>query len=133
VTLITGTTAIATENELYAYSPLIDFSSGSSGDDRIALSFDSPNAHYLCEINASLDTSSWVANDIIAIFYRANGQIIFRAKWAVNATTIGQPQQIFPLEIILPPNTNFKAIMAFQSGTAMVGSGSVVLVGRKIG
>ena len=132
MTLITGQSAIATENELYAYSPLIDFSAGSTGEDRVALSFDSPNGHYLCEVNASLDTSSWVADDIIAIFYRANGQIIFKAKWAVNATTIGQPQQITPLEIILPPNTNFKAIMAFQSATAMVGSGSVVLVGRKI-
>ena len=132
MTLITGQSAIATENELYAYSPQIDFSAGSTGEDRVALSFDSPNGHYLCEVNASLDTSSWVADDIIAIFYRANGQIIFKAKWAVNATTIGQPQQITPLEIILPPNTNFKAIMAFQSATAMVGSGSVVLVGRKI-
>jgi len=133
VTLITGTTAIGVGKEIYAYSPLVDFSAGSSGDERIALDFTSPNGHYSCVLNVSLDTGSWAANDIIAIIFRGNGEILFKAKWGVNATTIGQPQSIYPLQVILPPNTIFKAVLAFSSATAMVGSGSVVLVGRQIG
>jgi len=133
VTLITGKTAIAVEKEIYAYSPLVDFSAGSSGDERIALDFTSPNSHYSCVLNVSLDTGSWAAADIIAIIFRGNGETLFKAKWGVNATTIGQPQSIYPLQVILPPNTIFKAVLAFSSATAMVGSGSVVLVGRQIG
>ena len=133
MTLITGTTAIAVGKEIYAYSPLVDFSAGSSGDERIALDFTSPNSHYSCVLNVSLDTGSWAAADIIAIIFRGNGETLFKAKWGVNATTIGQPQSIYPLQVILPPNTIFKAVLAFSSATAMVGSGSVVLVGRQIG
>lgn len=133
MTLITGTTAIGVGKEIYAYSPLVDFSAGSSGDERIALDFTSPNDHYSCVLNVSLDTGSWAANDIIAIIFRGNGEILFKAKWGVNATTIGQPQSIYPLQVILPPNTIFKAVLAFSSATAMVGTGSVVLVGRQIG
>jgi len=133
MTLITGTTAVGVANELYAYSPLIDFSAGSSGDERIALDFTSPNSHYSCVLNVSLDTGSWAANDIIAVIFRGNGETLFKAKWGVNATTIGQPQSIYPLQVILPPNTIFKAVLAFSSATAMVGTGSVVMVGRQIG
>jgi len=133
MTLITGTTAIGVGKEIYAYSPLVDFSAGSSGEERIALDFTSPNGHYSCVLNVSLDTGSWSAADIIAIIFRGNGETLFKAKWGVNATTIGQPQSIYPLQVILPPNTIFKAILAFSSATAMVGSGSVVLVGRQIG
>jgi len=135
VTLITGTTAVGVGNEIYAYSPLIDFAAAgfSSGDERIALDFTSPNDHYSCVLNVSLDTGSWSAADIIAIIFRGNGETLFKAKWGVNATTIGQPQSIYPLQVILPPNTIFKAVLAFSSATAMVGSGSVVLVGKQIG
>jgi len=133
MTLITGTTAIAVGKEIYAYSPLVDFSAGSSGEERVALNFTSPNSYYSCVLNVSLDTGSWSAADIIAIIFRGNGETLFKAKWGVNATTIGQPQSIYPLQVILPPNTIFKAILAFSSATAMVGSGSVVLVGRQIG
>ena len=133
MTLITGVTAIAVGEEIYAYSPLVDFSAGSSGEERVALNFTSPNSHYSCVLNVSLDTGSWAASDIIAIIFRGNGETLFKAKWGVNATTIGQPQSIYPLQVILPPNTIFKAVLAFSSATAMVGSGSVVLVGRQIG
>jgi len=131
--LQTGQGVIAVGREIYAYSPRIDFAAGSTGDERIALDFTSPNKHYSCTLNVSLDTGSWANGDIIAIIFRGNGLTLFQSKWAVNATTIGQPQSMYPLALVLPPNTTFKAVLAFSSGTGMVGSGSVVLVGRQIG
>jgi len=133
VTLITGKTAIAVGNEIYAYSQRVDFSALASGAEGIALDFTSPNDHYSCILNVSLDTGSWAADDIVAIIFRGNGENLFQAKWGVNATTVGSPQSIYPLAVILPPNTIFKAILSLSSTTAMVGSGSVILVGRKIG
>jgi len=133
VTLSTGLSAISVGKEIYAYSPRIDFSAAGTGEERVALNFVSPNQYYQCTLNVALDTGSWAADDIIAIIFRANGEVIFQAKWAINATTIGQPQSIYPLEIILPPNTTFKAVLAFSSATAMLGTGSVLLVGRKLG
>jgi len=132
MTLATGTGLTAIRREIYAYNG-VDFSSGSTGDEQVVLDFTSPNDHYRCELNVSLDTGSWAPADIIAIIFRANGLTIFKAKWAVNATTIGSPQAIYPLAIILPPQTRFKAILIFSSTAAMVGTGNVVLVGRAIG
>jgi len=133
VTLSTGLSAISVGKEIYAYSPRIDFATGSSGEERIALNFVSPNQYYQCTLNVSLDSGSWTATDIIAIIFRGNGEILYQAKWGVNATTIGQPLTIYPLELILPPNTTFKAVLAMSSVTNMIGTGSVLLVGRKLG
>jgi hypothetical protein len=83
-------------------------------------------------INVSLDTGSWAANDLIAIIVRGNGLILFKSKWAVNATTLGQPIE-FPYHFVLPPNTQFKVALAMSSGTAMVGTGSVIMTGKMIG
>lgn len=132
MTLSIGLGSTSFGKELYAYSPRIDFSTGGSGDERTALDFTSPHSHYFCEVNVSLDTGSWADNDLIAVIYRANGQIIFQAKWGVNATTLGQPITI-PVQIILPPDTRFKAVLAMSSGTGMIGTGSVILVGRELG
>jgi len=132
VTLTTGATAVSVGNEIYAYSPRIDFSAFASGAEATALDFTSPNDHYRCVINISLD-SGWAADDIIAIIIRGNGENLAQYKWTVNATTIGSPQTIFPLSVILPPNTVFRVVFAMSSGTAMVGSAGAVLVGKKIG
>jgi len=134
VTLSTSEQAVSVGQEIYAYSPRLDFSAGSSGEERTALNFTSPNDFFYCTLNVSLDTGSWSAQDIIAIIFRGNGETIFQAKWALgDPNNFGQPQSIYPLNIILPPNTTFKAILVLQSGTAMVGTGSVILVGRKLG
>jgi len=133
MTLITGATAISVGDEIYAYARRVDFSAGASGAERVALSFSSPNDHFRCVINVSLDSGSWAANDIIAIIIRGNGDNLATYKWSVNATTIGSPQTIFPLSIILPPNTEFRLVFSFSSSTAMVGSAGAVLVGKKIG
>jgi len=133
VTLSTGLSAVSVGKEIYAYSPRIDFATGSSGEERVALNFTSPNQYYRCTLNVSLDSGSWAANDIIAIIFRGNGEILFQSKWGVNSTTIGQPLTIYPLELILPPNTTFKAVLAMSSGTGMIGTGSVLLVGKQLG
>jgi len=132
VSLSLSTAANAIGTDLWGYSPVIDFSAYASGAEAIAFDFQSPNSYYRCLINVSLDTGSWAANDIIAIIVRGNGLILFKSKWAVNATTLGQPIE-FPYHFVLPPNTQFKVVLAMSSGTAMVGTGSVIMTGRKIG
>lgn len=134
MTLITGTTAIGVGKEIYAYSPRVDFSAYASGAEATALNFTSPNNHYSCVLNVSLDTGSMAQNDILAIIIRGNGENLATYKWALgNPANFGAPMTIPTLSVILPPNTIFKAILSLSSSTAMVGSGSVVLVGRQIG
>ena len=132
MSLTLSTAANAIGPELWGFSPLIDFSVYASGAEAIAFDFQSPNSHYRCQLNVSLDTGSWAAGDLIAIIMRGNGQILFKSKWAVNATTLGQPID-FPINFVLPPNTQFKAVLAMSSGTAMVGSASAIMTGRVIG
>jgi len=130
-TLATSLTADAVDENLFAYGPRIDFSTAISGTERTALSFISPPDYYRCELNVSLDSGSWSAGDLMSIVLKINSNNIYQAKWAVNATTLGQPQMISPLSIIMAPETLFEAILAFSSSVAMVGSGSVILTGTR--
>ncbi len=132
MSLTLSTAANAIGSDLWGYSPLIDFSAYASGAEATCFEFQSPNDYYRCQLNVSLDTGSWAANDIIAIIIRGNGLVLFKSKWVVNATTLGQPIE-FPYSFVLPPNTQFKAVLAMSSGTAMVGSGSVIMTGQMIG
>ena len=132
MSLSLSTAANAIGTDLWGYSPLIDFSVYASGAEATAFDFQSPNDYYRCQLNVSLDTGSWSANDLISIVVRGNGLILFKSKWAVNATTLGQPIE-FPYNFVLPPNTQFKAALAMSSGTAMVGTGSVIMTGQMIG
>ena len=132
MTLLTGPGAISVKDELYAYSQRVDFSAYASGELVEPVDFTSPNAHYSCTLNISLDVGSMAQGDLLAVILRANGENLYQAKWALLAS-YGAPQSIYPLTVILPPNTRFKAILTLSSGTAMVGSGSVILVGRKLG
>ena len=132
MSLTLSTAANAIGPELWGFSPLIDFSVYASGAEATAFDFQSPNSHYRCQLNVSLDTGSWAPGDLIAIIMRGNGQVLFKSKWAVNATTLGQPID-FPVNFVLPPNTQFKAVLAMSSGTAMVGSASAIMTGRVIG
>jgi len=131
VSLTLSTAANAIGPELWGFSPLIDFSAYASGAEAIAFDFQSPNSYYRCQLNVSLDTGSWSPNDLISIVMRGNGQVLFKSKWAVNATTLGQPID-FPVNFVLPPNTQFKAVLAMSSSTAMVGSASAIMTGRQI-
>ena len=132
MTLLTGPGAISVQDEIYAYSQRVDFSAYASGAEATALDFTSPDDHYSCTINVSLDVGSMAQGDLLSVIIRCNGENLFQAKWALLAS-YGAPQSIYPLTVILPPNTRFKAILSLSSGTAMVGSGSVILVGRRLG
>jgi hypothetical protein len=132
MSLTLSTAANAIGSDLWGYSPVIDFSAYASGAEATAFDFQSPNDYYRCQLNVSLDTGSWSADDLISIVVRGNGLILFKSKWAVNATTLGQPIE-FPYSFVLPPNTQFKAVLAMSSGTAMVGTGSVIMTGQMIG
>jgi len=133
MTLTVGKNAIAFEKEIYAYSGLIDFSFGSTGDERLALDFTSPNAYYKCDLAISIDSGSWVAADILGTIMRLNGQNVFLNKFAITSTTLGQAQLVSPFSVILPPNTVVKFIFQFSSAAAMVGNAAVILTGVEIG
>ena len=133
MTLTVGKNAIPFEREIYAYSGLIDFSTGGSGDERTALEFTSPNAYYRCDLAISIDSGSWVNTDILGTAMRLNGQAVYLNKFAITATTLGQAQLVSPFSVILPPNTRVKFIFAFSSGTAMTGNAAVILTGVEIG
>ena len=132
MTLLTGPGAISVQDEIYAYSQRVDFSAYASGAEATALDFTSPDDHYIRTLNVSLDVGSMAQGDLLSVIIRANGENLYQAKWALLAS-YGAPQSIYPLTVILPPFTRFKAILALSSGTAMVGSGSVILVGRRLG
>ena len=133
MTLTVGKNAIAFEKEIYAYSGLVDFSAGASGDERIALKFTSPNSHYKCNLDISIDSGSWAAGDILGTILRLNGQSVYLNKFAITSTTLGQAQLVSPFGVILPPNTVLKFIFQFSSTSSMVGSASVILTGAQIG
>jgi len=128
-----GTGVVAFDRELYAYSGLVDFSAGGTGDERIALDFTSPNGYYRCAVALNIDSGSWADADILGSIMRLNGQNIYLNKFAITPQTLGQAQLLSPFSVILPPNTRVKFIFQFTSGTAMVGSGAVVLTGRQVG
>ena len=130
-TLATSLTADAIGDTIFAYGPGIDFSAGASGAEREALSFTSPQDYYLCKVNVSLDSGSWSAGDIMSIILEANQINLYNSKWTLNATTLGNPQMIDPITIVLAPETQFKLLLAFSSGTAMTGSGSAILTGTR--
>jgi len=119
--------------EVWAYSGLIDFSAGSTGDERTALDFTSPDAHYKCNLAVSIDSGSWVAADILGTIVRLNGQNVYLNKFAITDTTLGQAQLVSPFSIILPPNTRMKFIFQFTSAASMVGNAAVVLTGVQLG
>ena len=119
--------------EVWAYSGLIDFSTGSTGDERTALDFTSPDAHYKCDLAISIDSGSWVNTDILGTILRLNGQSVYLNKFAITSTTLGQAQLVSPFSIILPPNTVVKFIFQFSSGSTMTGNAAVVLTGVQLG
>lgn len=133
MTLITGPTAVSTQKEIWAYNG-VDFSAYASGAEATALDFSSPNDHYLCDINISMDTGSMAQTDVLAIIVRGNGENIYLAKWALgNPDNFGEPIGPPPIRVILPPNTVFRVVFSLTSGTAMVGGARAALVGRRLG
>ena len=133
MTLITGPTAISVGNEIYAYNR-VDFSAYASGAEATALDFSSPNNHFVLDLGISMDTGSLAANDILAIIIRGNGENIYLAKWKLGVPdNFGEPIGPPPIRLIIPPNTVFRVIFSLTSGTAMLGSAGVAMIGRKIG
>jgi len=133
VTLTVGQGINEVIGEVWAYSGLIDFSTGSTGDERTALDFTSPDAYYKCDLAVSIDSGSWVNNDILGTIMRLNGQSVYLNKFAITATTLGQAQLVSPFSVILPPNTRVKFIFAFSSASSMTGNAAVVLTGVQLG
>ena len=68
MTLSAGTGFNAIGREIFGFAPQIDFSAGSSGDDRTAFDFTSPTQLYMCELQPGINTSGMAINDICLLY-----------------------------------------------------------------
>jgi len=130
-TLATSLSADAVGDSLFAYGPRIAFSDATTGTERPALSFISPHDYYRCQINVSLDSGSWSASDLMSIIVKTNDIPIYLSKWIISDFTLGNPQMINPIFVVLAPDTVFEVLLAFSSSIAMTGSGSAILTGTR--
>lgn len=119
--------------EMYGAAPLINFSAGSSGDDRTAFDFTSPNQYYMCEMQPGLDTNGTASGDIFSFILSLNEQSVFQVKFALGAANEPVQSQFPSIKFVLEPQTRLKAIFVMQSGTGMVGTATCMFRGVQFG
>jgi len=129
MTLSAGTGFLAEAREIYGFSPQINFSDGSTGDDRTAFDFTSPLQLYMCEMQPAINTSGMAANDILSFSLQGNGLSIFQSKFALATASEPVQAQLPTIKFILPSRTILRAIFNMQSGTGMIGSATCMFRG----
>jgi len=133
MTLSTGAGVNALGREIWGFANQINFSDGSSGDDRIAFNFTSPTQLYLVEMQPSINTVSMAVNDILSFSVTGNQLPLFTTKFALSVANEPVQSQLPTIKFILPPRTILSAIFTMQSGTAMVGSANCLFRGVSFG
>jgi len=133
VSLSAGSGVNALGREIWGFANQINFSDGSSGDDRTAFNFTSPTQLYLVEMQPSINTVSMVANDILSFSLTGNQLPLFTTKFALSVANEPVQSQLPTIKFILPPRTILRAIFTMQSGTAMVGSANCLFRGVSFG
>jgi len=129
MTLSAGTGFNAVGREIFGFAPQINFSAGSTGDDRTAFDFTSPMQLYMCEMQPSINTAGMAAGDILSFSLQGNGLSIFQTKFALAAASEPIQAQLPAIKFILPSRTIVQAVFNMQSGTGMVGTASCVFRG----
>jgi len=129
MTLSAGTGFNAVGREIFGFAPQIDFSAGSTGDDRTAFDFTSPMQIYMVELTPAINTSGMAANDILSFSLQGNGLAIFQSKFALTVANEPIQAQLPTIKFILPSRTILKAVFNMQSGTAMVGTATCMFRG----
>jgi len=129
MTLSAGTGFNAVGREIFGFAPQINFSAGSTGDDRTAFDFTSPMQLYMCEMQPAINTAGMAANDILSFSLQGNGLSIFQTKFALAAASEPVQAQLPGIKFILPSRTILRAIFNMQSGTAMTGSATCMFRG----
>jgi len=133
MTLSTGSGVNALGREIWGFANQINFSDGSTGDDRIAFNFTSPTQLYLVEMQPSINTASMAVNDILSFSVTGNQLPLFNTKFALSVANEPVQSQLPTIKFILPPRTILQAIFTMQSGTAMVGSANCLFRGVSFG
>ena len=129
MTLSAGTGFNAVGREIFGFAPQINFSAGSTGDDRTAFDFTSPMQLYMCEMQPAINTAGMAANDILSFSLQGNGLAIFQTKFALAAASEPVQDQLPSIKFILPSRTILKAIFNMQSGTGMIGTATCMFRG----
>jgi len=129
MTLSAGTGFNAVGREIFGFAPQINFSAGSTGDDRTAFDFTSPMQLYMCEMQPAINTAGMAANDILSFSLQGNGLSIFQTKFALAAASEPIQAQLPGIKFILPSRTILKAVFNMQSGTGMVGTATCMFRG----
>jgi hypothetical protein len=129
MTLSAGTGYNAVGREIFGFAPQINFSAGSTGDDRTAFDFTSPMQLYMCEMQPAINTAGMAANDILSFSLTGNSLPIFQAKFALAAASEPIQAQLPGIKFILPSRTILKAVFNMQSGTGMVGTATCMFRG----
>jgi len=134
MTLVSGNSFNALGREIFGFAPQINFADGSSGDDRVAFDFTSPqNKAYLVEMTPSVDSSGMAQADIMSYVIQGNGLNIYATKFALTVAKEPIQSQLPEIKFILPPDTHLVVSFTLQSAVGMVGSAFCMFRGVHFG
>jgi len=134
MTLVSGNSFNALGREIFGFAPQINFADGSSGDDREAFNFTSPqNKAYMIEMTPSVDSSGMAANDILSYVIQGNGLNIYATKFALTVAKEAVQSQLPEIKFILPPDTHLVVSFTLQSAAGMIGSAFCMFRGVHFG
>jgi len=134
MTLVSGNSFNALGREIFGFAPQINFADGSTGDDRVAFDFTSPqNKAYMVEITPSVDSSAMAQADIISYVIQGNGLNIYATKFALTVAKEPIQSQLPEIKFILPPDTHLVVSFTLQSAVGMVGSAFCMFRGVHFG
>ena len=134
MTLVSGNSFNSLGREIFGFAPQINFADGSSGDERVAFDFTSPqNKAYMIEMTPSIDSSGMAADDIISYVIQGNGLNIYATKFALTVAKEAVQSQLPEIKFILPPDTHLVVSFTLQSAVGMVGSAFCMFRGVHFG
>jgi len=125
MTLVSGNSFNSLGREIFGFAPQINFADGSSGDDRVAFDFTSPqNKAYMVEMTPSVDSSGMA---------QGNGLNIYATKFALTVAKEAVQSQLPEIKFILPPDTHLVVSFTLQSAAGMIGSAFCMFRGVHFG
>jgi hypothetical protein len=134
MTLVSGNSFNALGREIFGFAPQINFADGSTGDERVAFDFTSPQTKaYMIEMTPSIDSSGMAANDIISYVIQGNGLNIYATKFALTVAKEAVQSQLPEIKFILPPDTHLVVSFTLQSAAGMIGGAFCMFRGVHFG
>jgi len=116
MTLVSGNSFNSLGREIFGFAPQINFADGSTGDERVAFDFTSPqNKAYLVEMTPSVDSSGMAQGDLVSYTIQGNGLNIYATKFALTVAKEPIQSQLPEIKFILPPDTHLVVSFTLQS------------------